>query len=239
MPQPGSRLVPHPRTQIPSHSASAHVYISRHGQTASNLLGRYAGREPEGLTPEGRDEVTRVALTLREIGLGAIWTSCIERARETASLLATTLDITVRDEPLLDEMLLGPWEGLTEQEINARYPREFSTWNTQPDLLKLPGRETLHQVAKRINPVVQRASTSNKPVLLVTHVALIRVLVLSVLEIDLSAYKRVAVPNASCFRVDAGSGEVVRLSSLESVTRELSVTLDLADSNTAGAPRRC
>src|SRR5258705_10193610 len=69
------------------------VYVVRHGQTASNLRRRYAGREPEPLTPEGRGESSRMALGLCDAGLSAIWTSRIARARETAAILSSALEI--------------------------------------------------------------------------------------------------------------------------------------------------
>ena len=202
------------------------VYVVRHGQTASNLRHRYAGREAEPLTPEGRRESSRMALELRDAGLRAVWTSRIARARETAAILSSALEIPLRDEARLDEMLLGPWEGLTEGEIAGQYPREFQTWNTRPDLLHLSGRETLSELADRVGPVIADAASQTEPVLLVTHVALIRVLALTVLGLDLAAYRRLPVPNLSCMRIDAALGEVTRIPSLHPVGAELDLASD-------------
>lgn len=187
------------------------VYLVRHGQTLSNLRHRYAGRDPEPLTLEGRRESTRIALELRGAGLGAVWTSRIARARETATILSNALEIPLRDEGRLDEMLLGPWEGLTEDEIALRHPREFQLWNTRPDLLKLAGRETLAELKARVGPVLADAASQAEPVLLVTHVAVIRVLALTVLGLELAAYKRLAVPNVSCMKIEVSVDEVARI----------------------------
>ncbi len=170
---------------------------------------------------EGRRESNRVAQELRDTGLGMVWTSRIARARETATIFSRALEIPLRDEARLDEMLLGPWEGLTEDEIAGRYPHEFQTWNARPDLLHLAGRETLSELASRVLPVLDDAASQARPVLLVTHVAVIRVLALTVLGLGLSAYKRLAVPNVSCMRIDVASAEVVRIPDLQPVHGEL------------------
>jgi broad specificity phosphatase PhoE len=49
---------------------------------------------------------------------------------------------------------------------------------------------------------VADAEATRAGVLLMTHVAPMRVAVLSVLRCPLAAYKRLVVPNASCVRLD-------------------------------------
>jgi broad specificity phosphatase PhoE len=158
-----------------------------------------------------------MALELRDAGLGAVWTSGIARAQETASVLSGALEIPLRNEARLDEMLLGPWEGLTEDEVGRLYPHEFEIWNTRPDLLRLPGRETLAELAMRVGPVLHDAASQTDPVLLVTHVAIIRVLALSVLGFELSRYKLLPVPNVSCMKIDVAAHKVVRIPGLRPV----------------------
>jgi len=167
-----------------------------------------------------------MALGLRDAGLSAVWTSRIARARETAEILSSALEIPLLDDARLDEMLLGPWEGLTEDEIGERYPLEFRLWNTRPDLLQLSGRETLSQLAVRVGPVLADAASQTEPVLLVTHVAVIRVLALTALGLDLAAYKRLPVPNLSCMKIDVASRGVTRIPSLQAVGAELNLASD-------------
>jgi broad specificity phosphatase PhoE len=207
-----------------SRGLMAPVFLVRHGQTDSNLLGRYAGKEPEPLNLEGRRESSRMALVLRGAGLRAVWTSRIARARETAGILSDALEIPLREDARLDEMLLGAWEGLTEAEIAKRDPLGFHDWNTRPDLFQLPGRETLSELAARVAPVVADAASQAESVLLVTHVAVIRVIALATLGIEFAAYKRLPVPNASCFMVDRRRAEIYRVPGLKPVRSELGLT---------------
>lgn len=182
--------------------SSRPIFIARHGETQSNLTNLYAGRSPEPLTRAGRAQVTHLAGGLTAQGIGQIWSSSIGRALESARLLGERLRVSVRVDSRLDEMQLGPWEGRTEEEVARDFPDAYALWLSQPDQVRLDGRETLGQVAARVMAAVADAEATRAGVLLMTHVAPMRVAVLSVLRCPLAAYKRLVVPNASCVRLD-------------------------------------
>jgi broad specificity phosphatase PhoE len=182
--------------------SSRPIFIARHGETQSNLTNLYAGGSPEPLTRAGRAQVTHLAGGLAALGIGQIWTSSIRRALESARLLGERLGVSVRVDSRLDEMQLGPWEGRTEEEVARDFPDAHALWLSQPDQVRLDGRETLGQVAARVMAAVADAEATRAGVLLMTHVAPMRVAVLSVLRCPMAAYKRLVVPNASCVRLD-------------------------------------
>ena len=182
--------------------SSRPIFIARHGETQSNLTNLYAGRSPEPLTRAGRAQVTHLAGGLAAQGIGQIWSSSVGRALESARLLGERLRLSVRVDSRLDEMQLGPWEGRTEEEVARDFPDAYALWLSQPDQVRLDGRETLGQVAARVMAAVADAEATRAGVLLMTHVAPMRVAVLSVLRCPLAAYKRLVVPNASCVRLD-------------------------------------
>lgn len=185
------------------------IFIARHGETKSNLTNLYAGRSAEPLTRAGRAQVTHLAGGLTGTGIGQIWSSSIGRAIESARLLGARLRIPVRIDGRLDEMQLGPWEGRTEEEVARDFPDSYALWLSQPDEVRIEGRETLGQVAARVMAVVAdaEAEATREPVLLMTHVAPMRVAVLSVLRYPLAAYKRLVVPNASCVCLDRSADQ--------------------------------
>ena len=185
--------------------SSCPVFIARHGETESNLNNVYAGRSPEPLTRAGRVQVSLLTEGLATMGIGQIWTSSIGRAVESARLVGERLGVSVTQDPRLDEMRLGVWEGRTEDEVARDFPEVYALWLSRPDEVRLEGRETLGQVAARVMAAVADAGAARQPVLLMTHVAPIRVAVLSVLRYPLAAYKRLVVPNASCVRLDRGA----------------------------------
>ena len=182
---------------------------------------RYAGRSDEPLTGVGRQQIADLTADLRGHGIREIWTSGIARACESAEVIVEQLDAPVRINTRLNEIAMGPWEGLAEADVAMRYPAEFELWHTAPDLVMVEGRETLQAVAERMRGVLAEASDRPQPVLLVTHVAPIRVAVLGVLCVPLRCYKDVVVNNADCFVVDLASQEVRRLNRSESLRLEL------------------
>ncbi|MDR7483057.1 MAG: histidine phosphatase family protein [Armatimonadota bacterium] len=186
------------------------IYLVRHGQTASNLEGRYAGRSKEPLTPTGVAQARRAAERLRPFGIASLWTSPIARARQTAEIIGQMLGVPVVLDDGLTEMAMGPWEGLVEEEVAARYPADFQVWQERPSALRLPGRETLAAVQARALDAVQRIGerTGAQPAVAVTHVALIRCLYLFARGLPLDSYKTVDVPNTAMFLLQQAGDEL-------------------------------
>jgi broad specificity phosphatase PhoE len=198
------------------------VYLARHGQTESNLLRRYAGASSESVTHAGRAEMSGLAARLGACGIAEIRTSDVTRARESADVIGRVLSVPVRVDARLNEMRMGPWEGLTEVEVAARFPEAYTLWRTVPDRLTLDGRETLDELAVRVAAAVRDAAQRPAPVLLMTHVAPIRVAVLRALGLSLALYKHVRVHNGTCVRIHGVHADVHRLGEARSLREELS-----------------
>jgi probable phosphoglycerate mutase len=105
------------------------------------------------------------------------------------------LGVPVLPDSRLNELRMGPWEGLTEAEVLERYPGEFRIWHEAPDELRLPDRETLRELAGRVQEVVATSMRSGHRELLMTHVALVRVATLAAYGRPLSEYKQIEVEN--------------------------------------------
>lgn len=96
------------------------LYLVRHGSTAWSGA-RYCGRSDPALNAEGLAEVERLAAQLRPVVAGGarIVTSPLRRAQQTARGLGRCR-VTV--DPRLVEVDLGRAEGLTFDELSARWP---------------------------------------------------------------------------------------------------------------------
>ena len=200
------------------------VYLARHGQTESNLLGRYAGYNTEPITDAGRDQMSALAARLQPCAVGEIWTSEVLRARESADLVGGLLGVPVRTDERLNEMQLGPWEGMTEAEVAQAFPTAYELWCTLPDRLTLDGRETLAALCVRVTATLADAARMRHPVLLMSHVAPIRVAVLSVLGLPLSQYKRLHLGNGDGVVIDRGKAEARRVGEDRSLQHEFPVS---------------
>jgi len=162
-----------------------------------------------------------LASRLARSGVAEIWTSEVPRARESAELVGRALGAPIRPDARLNEMRLGPWEGMTEEEVARAFPSAHALWCALPDRLVLDGRETLDSVATRVASAVTDAAHQRHPVLLMSHVAPIRVAVLSALGLPLSQYKRLHMGNGDGVVIDRSKAEARRLGEDRSLQHEI------------------
>jgi broad specificity phosphatase PhoE len=106
----------------PSNSPSLTVYLARHGQTEWNVAGRRQGRLDSPLTTLGLQQAAQNADLLSAEGIDAVFASPLGRAGRTASIIGSTLGLTVTVLDGLSEIDHGLWSGLTSAEIDAGWP---------------------------------------------------------------------------------------------------------------------
>jgi alpha-ribazole phosphatase/probable phosphoglycerate mutase len=179
------------------------LFLIRHGEILSNIRKIYAGKSPEPLTERGRKQAYETAERLKSIHIDSIYTSPIKRAVETAEIIGSVIgkDYLIVDE--FREMEMGPWEGMSEEEIARQYPQEWDVWLRSPAELRLEGRETLNELLGRVLDGVKKVAYNhtNKDITIITHVAIIRVLYLWHNKMDLNLYKTIRVNNGEVFNL--------------------------------------
>ena len=179
------------------------LLLVRHGEIPSNVSKIYAGSSPERLTPRGELQAKEVARKLTEYNIDALYTSPVERARQTAGIIGGKIGKDALIENAFREIEMGPWEGMSEDEVAGTYPEEWAIWMSRPADLQLRGRETLDALLKRVLSGVHKIcnKTGGRNLLIVTHVAIIRVLLLWHSNKSLNLYKTVPVSNAEIFSI--------------------------------------
>ena len=125
------------------------LILVRHGQTEWNAGGRYQGQSNVALSDTGRKQARFLAERFPVRQLDAIYTSDLDRAKETAECVGKRLGLTVYQEKAFRELSFGDWEGLTYQEISSRWPEEAEKLFTAPDELVIPHGETFRDLQKR------------------------------------------------------------------------------------------
>jgi probable phosphoglycerate mutase len=110
------------------------LLLVRHGETAWNAVGRLQGHSDIPLNDNGRAQAKALAAKLAVHGITRVWSSDLARARETASIVAAHLGLA---EPAVEadlrERRFGIFEGLTRDEILARYPREWRAYQARTE----------------------------------------------------------------------------------------------------------
>jgi broad specificity phosphatase PhoE len=183
------------------------IYIMRHGLTESNKKKIYAGWSDESICNEGISDLLEIGRKLKKFKIKKIFSSPIRRAIQTADIINGSLDVPTEIEQNLQEMKMGPWEGLSEEEVTKKFPREWKIWNSKPSELKLDGRETLRDLQLRTLRAIKKISNNSdfSRILAVTHVALIRALILFYNNLSLNDYRKINVPNGAVYLLDCNT----------------------------------
>jgi broad specificity phosphatase PhoE len=171
--------------------ATTRLYLVRHGATELTAEDRFAGDIGVELSDEGRSQAERLAVRVRDHGIGAIYSSPLSRAVETARIVATGCGLEPRLSDGLREIHHGHWEGLTRQEVEARFAAQYAAWEEDPFTFAPEGGESGVSVLARALPalreIVVRHAGLN--VLAVSHKATIRLLLSSLLGFDPRGYR--------------------------------------------------
>lgn len=111
------------------------VILIRHGQSNFNTQRIIQGRSDISvLTELGQAQAAKVAEALQGLPLAAIYCSPLQRARQTAELIRSSLDpaLPLTSSDLLREVDLPLWEGLSVQDVQARFPEAYQHWKQEP-----------------------------------------------------------------------------------------------------------
>ena len=107
----------------------ARCVLVRHGESTWNAEHRWAGQADPPLTDNGRAAAFRLAKAVATEGFAVVASSPLQRALETANIIAKHLDLpaptVIHD---LRERHAGVWTGKTSAEIEAQYPGELQAW---------------------------------------------------------------------------------------------------------------
>ncbi|HEY8090244.1 MAG TPA: 6-phosphofructo-2-kinase/fructose-2,6-bisphosphatase [Polyangiaceae bacterium] len=148
------------------------VWLTRHGESAFNVLGRIGGDSP--LSEAGKAYARTLAGAVRErVGNDAVvWTSTLRRTVETAEILG----LPYRSWRALDEIDAGVCDGMTYAEIADVMPREYEARQGDKFRYRYPRGESYQDVIQRLEPVIFELEREQAPVLVIGHQAVLRAL---------------------------------------------------------------
>ncbi len=175
------------------------LYLIRHGETDSNKSYRFQGQTDIELNAEGKAQAELLAEHFKEIHLDKIYCSSLTRARQTAQPMAEMHNLKVETFDDIKEIAFGEWEGMTFDEINARWPGDIDAFFKNPALCHVPGGENFSAVAARVEPFFKRclAEMDDADNAIVSHGGIIRVLLCLFLDVDLNKIWNFSVGNCS------------------------------------------
>lgn len=176
------------------------IIFLRHGQAKNNTDRVLAGRTPGvPLTEEGVEQSEKAAKFLEEMNISAIYSSPIERAKNTAEIVGKHISIDVKIDDRLIELDMGKFTGKPYDEIFSSHGNVFMKFYRGELEIAHNGVETFEQVKKRIRDMVDHV-IDNHPdenVVLVTHMDPIKAMLSTVVSFSPENLYELIIPNAS------------------------------------------
>ena len=170
---------------------SLKIYFLRHGETTYSETGAYCGEVDAELTSEGAQMAEAFAEAYRSVPWAAVYVSPKKRTIATAKPLCEALGLEMQLRPGLEEIHYGKWEDHSVDYVKQHYWDDYIHWLTEPAWNPPTGGETSVEIATRaaqvITEIQEKYRTGN--VLVVSHKATIRILLCSLLGIDLGRYR--------------------------------------------------
>jgi broad specificity phosphatase PhoE len=181
------------------------ILLSRHGHVEGIQPARFRGRAELPLSEHG---LGQAGLLAQRIARGwkpvAVYTSPLQRCVVTGDKVALACGLKAEQRHGLADIDYGRWQMRTHDEIRSEAPDAWQQWQSAPQLTRFPGGESLEDVAARTTDVLREMLQRHPAdtVVLVGHDSVNRVLLMTLLDMPLSAYWRLVQDPCTLNEVD-------------------------------------
>ena len=198
--------------------AERRLWLVRHGETEGQSSIRFHGRNDVRLSDQGRAQIRALAPLLQYVPFVRIVHSPLQRAAESAAILASLCGLGERPrdvEERLREISFGACEGMTQAEIEAAFP-QFWRDHRAGHVDAFPDGEPRWQFAARVAAAMHdlAAADWHGDVLVVSHRGTVRQALRALLAVPTGAPDTFGVELASVSVVVAVDGGPWQLEAL-------------------------
>lgn len=173
------------------------LILIRHGETLWNKEKRLQGTSDIELSAVGIEQAGKLALSLKNVSIGAIHASPLKRAHQTAEIINRYHGKKIETHHELMEMNMGDFEGMPFKELMIREKELIDRWIAEPEWVRMPNGENLTDLQNRVWPSIQRIFDQGENALVVSHNFTIATILCRLRKLSLSAYREACVNNAS------------------------------------------
>ena len=151
------------------------LYMIRHGETDFNRQRRIQGQSDIPLNAWGRELARRTGKGLEDVRFDLVVTSPLIRAKETAQLIVGEKSIPFIEEPRIQEIAFGEYEGLCCSKDGYNIPdKNFLAFFDDPSHYQTPPKgESFQQIIDRtgcfMEELINRGEYADKTILISTH----------------------------------------------------------------------
>ena len=167
------------------------LYLARHGEVVNH--GVYNGQTDVDITPRGVGQMERLRDLLKEKKLSGIYSSDLLRTQKGAEIINEPHGLTPQAFPHFREMHFGRWQGLTYEEVMAKYPSDIPQWLNNLDTFCIPAGESVKDMSDRAIPKLKELIERHRGqgLALVCHGALNRVILADALQLPFAHLLRI------------------------------------------------
>ncbi len=179
------------------------LYLIRHGETSLSGDEIFGGSTDVDLNEQGRWQIKCLAGRLANQNITAVYCSDLRRAIESASMLAEPHQLTPQIRPGLREIYHGQWQMKMVAEIAQRFPNEYAAWQEDPFTFSPPDGESGLKVLANTLPVIREIvhNHSGQAVAVVSHETPLKLIIGSILGIDLRVFQNRLVQSPGCLNI--------------------------------------
>jgi probable phosphoglycerate mutase len=176
------------------------IIFLRHGQAENNTKRILAGRtEGIPLTKIGIEQAEQIGKYLKPIGISAIYSSPIERANNTAKIVAESNSIDYKLDERLTELDMGKFTRMPYDEIFAKHGNVFLKFYSDDPIISEHNVETFPHVQKRVMDMLDYTIEKHdqENVILVTHMDPIKSVIAKVIDLKPLSLFELIIANCS------------------------------------------
>lgn len=185
---------------------SLRLWLVRHGESTWNAIGRVQGWADPPLSELGEWQAQQVAQRLAKVELLAVYTSTLQRAFQTAQIIADKVNLIPVSDPRLREHGMGEATGMTwgRDAFVARWP--FLTElvsQGKPIRAHIPGAEPVEAFTMRINAAIHaiRQKHAEGDVVVVAHGGVFRTYLADLMHASLG-HAEFSIGNVSLSQIE-------------------------------------
>lgn len=183
------------------------IILVRHGETIWNREKRVQGISNIELSDLGGKQVQRLAESLKNEEIAAIYSSPLKRAYQTAEAIGKVHPVTIELEDNLQELNQGDFESLTFRELREKHAPFLWKWIADPASVAIPNGECLNDLQYRAWNAFQKISQKEDNAVIVSHSFTIMTILCKIQDIALKQFMQVHVDLASKTHVEIKDGK--------------------------------
>lgn len=174
------------------------IFIMRHCQTELSDKKRLIGQCDVELSQEGVILAEKIGRDLKKNAFEHIICSGLTRAKQTANIISSYLNIQPESESRLNEINLGQWDGLFIEDIVKKYPEAYEARGRNMIDYRTPDGENFVDLSLRVTDVFNEMLEKPGNMIIVAHKSVNRIILANILGMPLKNISKISQDYGCC-----------------------------------------